>query len=135
MGDELKLAEWMDRAGLDDAALAAQLGVSRSSVSRLRRGRSLLSRKVAAGVFRLSGGLVTPNDFYGLGEGGGGEGDPGPGPGDPGPAPKDPGAAGDAYKWGDLIRGAGALHRRAGSLYDGARPVRFPSAAQQVGCY
>jgi transcriptional regulator with XRE-family HTH domain len=64
----MKLADWMARQGLEDAALADAIGVMRTTINRLRRGKSQPSRDVARAIFSLSDGLVTPNDFYGLGE-------------------------------------------------------------------
>jgi len=41
------LKEWMDRRGLDDAALAQEVGVSRSQINRIRNRASLPSLETA----------------------------------------------------------------------------------------
>ena len=60
----MDLTTWMCAVGLDDAAEKAN--VSRSTVSRLRRGKAQLSKPLAATLYLLTGGQVTPNDFYDL---------------------------------------------------------------------
>lgn len=59
----MKLSDYMTLMGLDDAALAERLGVDRTTVLRLRTGKTAPSWKVAARLAEVSLGAVTPNDF------------------------------------------------------------------------
>ena len=49
-----------------DAELATALGVSRSLISRYRHGNRIPGKKAMMGIYRITGGLVCPNDFYDL---------------------------------------------------------------------
>jgi len=62
----MELSDWMRRVGLDDNALAARANVNRATISRLRRRRARPSPELASLLYSLTGGQVTPNDFYDL---------------------------------------------------------------------
>lgn len=49
-------AEWMARVGADDDELARRLNVSRSTVSRIRRGKARPSPPLAQQLIQLSDG-------------------------------------------------------------------------------
>lgn len=64
----MTLAEWMARHGVDDDSLAEMLGVDRSTVSRIRRGKQIPSKDTMAAIVGVTGGDVEPNAFFGLSE-------------------------------------------------------------------
>jgi transcriptional regulator with XRE-family HTH domain len=64
----MSLADWMTANGLDDETLAEKANVTRATISRLRRGKQKPGDQLAATLFSLTGGQVTPNDFYDLPE-------------------------------------------------------------------
>lgn len=61
--ERMKLSDYMTLTGLDDTALAERLGVDRTTVLRLRTGKTVPSWKVASRLAEVSSGAVTPNDF------------------------------------------------------------------------
>lgn len=62
----LTLEAWMRAKGLKDGDVGEELGCPRSTICRFRKGLRIPNRDFMRAIFRLSGGLVTPNDFYGL---------------------------------------------------------------------
>jgi transcriptional regulator with XRE-family HTH domain len=54
----MTLAEWMEKAGVSQAALAARVGISQGQVSRLVAGRRSPGRRVALALERETGGEV-----------------------------------------------------------------------------
>lgn len=66
----MKLADWRnDVARLTQAELARELGVSQPIVSAMEADdnpRIPREKRVLVRLFRLSGGAVTPNDFFEL---------------------------------------------------------------------
>jgi len=60
----MTLAEYMDINGLRDADMASRLGIDRSNVSRLRRGKITPSAKILARIASATDGQVTANDFF-----------------------------------------------------------------------
>ena len=59
----MKLAEYMILRGYDDVEFAKKLEVDRTTVYRLRIGKTVPTWKIAAKIAEVSGGAVTPNDF------------------------------------------------------------------------
>ena len=57
------LPDFMAAHGLDDEAVAEKLRVSRSTISRVRRGVMRPSFDLAVRLFKFTHGLVTPNDL------------------------------------------------------------------------
>jgi transcriptional regulator with XRE-family HTH domain len=57
------LSDYMQKLGLSDDTLADDLDVSRSTISRLRRGVIFPSFVLALRIHDYTGGKVTPNDF------------------------------------------------------------------------
>jgi len=64
--ERMRLSEWMEkgrRAPVSDDEMAAELGVSRATVSRLRRGKMVPSFALAGRIYEVTGRKVTPTDF------------------------------------------------------------------------
>lgn len=59
----MTLAEFMAKEGLTDAALARDIGLERSTVTRLRRGQSKPSLRVILALEAVSNGKVRASDF------------------------------------------------------------------------
>ena len=59
----MKLDEWMAKRRISDELLATELGVSRATVSRLRRGLQVPSLGLAARIAAITKRRVTANDF------------------------------------------------------------------------
>ena len=59
----MKLAEWIRQHHLTLVEIAHRLDTSQGYVSDLIAGRGWPSRVMAAKIWRLTGGAVTPNDF------------------------------------------------------------------------
>jgi 3,4-dihydroxy 2-butanone 4-phosphate synthase / GTP cyclohydrolase II len=59
----MKLAAYLAREGLTNAAFARQTGLSEGTVSLLSRDEIWLSRVTASKIFEATNGEVTPNDF------------------------------------------------------------------------
>lgn len=51
------------REPISDEAFAMEIGVSRATVSRLRRGKMAPSFDLAARIYEATGRKVSPNDF------------------------------------------------------------------------
>jgi transcriptional regulator with XRE-family HTH domain len=64
----LKLAAWRKREGQTQDWLAAELGCSQPYISQIERvdGPIVPGPAIMIEIFRLTGGFVTPNDFYNL---------------------------------------------------------------------
>ena len=58
------LARWMAMRGFDDDAVSAMLGIDRTSVSRLRRGKQRPSWELLPRIIEITGGAVTAEDFF-----------------------------------------------------------------------
>lgn len=59
----MKLAAYMEMAGLKDDELAETLGLERSTVTKLRLGKSVPSFGILIKIQKLSDNAVTANDF------------------------------------------------------------------------
>ena len=62
----MTLAQWMAANGVSDDQAAAQLGIDRSSVSRLRRGKHAPSWRLLPLIVAMTNGAVTAESFFGL---------------------------------------------------------------------
>ena len=63
----MKLADWLKREGIARIDFARMVGLSPASVTALcNNDAAWMSRDVAEGIARVTGGAVTPNDFIGL---------------------------------------------------------------------
>lgn len=62
----MRLNEWMTETGTTDDALAALVGVDRSTISRIRRGARVPSFATMQAICEATGGRVQPNSFFGL---------------------------------------------------------------------
>ena len=61
----MKLRDYLIAERLTEAAFADLIGISQPSVNALCTG-SVPNPKTAAAIVTATGGLVTPNDFYGV---------------------------------------------------------------------
>lgn len=64
IGMSMMLAEWMEANEVSDEALAADLGIDRSTVSRVRRAKLLPSSTLIAQLVQRSGGAIDPRTFF-----------------------------------------------------------------------
>lgn len=63
----MRLADWLKREGIARIDFARMVGLSPASVTALcNNDAAWMSRDVAEGIARVTGGAVTPNDFIGL---------------------------------------------------------------------
>ena len=62
----MPLAEWIRAQGVTQRAVARQLGVSPSTLSRLLKGERSPSASLMRRVYELTRGEVTPMDLVGL---------------------------------------------------------------------
>ncbi len=62
----MKLSDYMEKRSLSATALAEQLGVSVSTVTRAVKGEAVPSKSLMASIHKLTSGKVTPSDFYDL---------------------------------------------------------------------
>ncbi len=62
----MKLRAYRALANLTQQALAERLGISELSVIKYEGGTTIPSREAMLRIYQLSGGLVTPNDFFDL---------------------------------------------------------------------
>jgi transcriptional regulator with XRE-family HTH domain len=60
----MRLGQYMAGRGVNDAALARDLGVTAAAVGRYRNGKRLPSPAVMKKIRRLTDGAVTADDFY-----------------------------------------------------------------------
>ncbi|MDJ0685376.1 MAG: helix-turn-helix transcriptional regulator [Alphaproteobacteria bacterium] len=66
-----KLGLYLRDNGLTYAAFGAQIGKTRSTVSRIVAGQVNVDRETAHAIYEATAGAVTPNDLFGLGDEGG----------------------------------------------------------------
>jgi transcriptional regulator with XRE-family HTH domain len=66
LAEAMTLREWMEANGLTDEALAQQLGVNRSLVTKWRRGDAMPNDTNKRLLFAATEGAVTPCDLLGL---------------------------------------------------------------------
>ena len=59
----MKLAAYLSEHNISEADFAAQIGVARETVNKLKNGQLWLSSETAERIVRATGGSVTPNDF------------------------------------------------------------------------
>jgi transcriptional regulator with XRE-family HTH domain len=59
----MKLETYLKKNGMTDASFAAQVSLSQSQVSRIKRGISWPTRDVLERITMATGGTVTANDF------------------------------------------------------------------------
>ncbi|OYX84370.1 MAG: hypothetical protein B7Y75_04570, partial [Azorhizobium sp. 35-67-5] len=63
----MKLADWLQSAGVTRSAFAKQVGMSPASVTALcNDATAWISRETACRIAEATGQAVTPNDFLGL---------------------------------------------------------------------
>lgn len=62
----MKLADWRNAAGLTQEELADKIGLTPLSIARYENGTRVPIPTVMRQLYELSGGSVTPNDFYAL---------------------------------------------------------------------
>ena len=60
----MTLAEWMTRNGLGDQDVAERVGVDRTTISRVRRGKGTPSGALVAALLKLSGGKIDAASFF-----------------------------------------------------------------------
>ncbi len=63
----MKLAAWIKKSGVSARELAARVGATEATISRLKNGHALPSMEMAGKIAHASGGAVTANDFLDLG--------------------------------------------------------------------
>ena len=64
----VRLAEWRKQIDVTQVDLAERLGCSQSYVCQMERAVNPIipGREIMVKIYRISGGAVTPNDFYDL---------------------------------------------------------------------
>jgi len=60
----MKLEDYMNKRGLSDSEMGEKVDLSRSQVSRLRRGKARPSHAVMARFIKATNGQVKPGDFF-----------------------------------------------------------------------
>lgn len=60
----MKLSDYLQQQGLDDAAFAAQIGCDRTTIFRIREGKTKPSDALKERIAIETGGLVQPNDYF-----------------------------------------------------------------------
>jgi transcriptional regulator with XRE-family HTH domain len=60
----MNLTEWRRRQGLQSRQAAARLGIGPKSYSRYEAGRRIPRPATLRRIFLITGGAVTPDDFY-----------------------------------------------------------------------
>jgi transcriptional regulator with XRE-family HTH domain len=60
----MKLADYLKRSDLDDAAFAALIGCDRTTVTRIRNGTHRPSDPLKERIAQETGGLVRPDDYF-----------------------------------------------------------------------
>jgi transcriptional regulator with XRE-family HTH domain len=63
-GEQMTFSEWLRRNGVTQAEAARQLRVTRGHVNDLTNSRFWPSWAIATRIYDLTGGKVTPNDFF-----------------------------------------------------------------------
>lgn len=64
----MTLDAWITSTNTPDNEFARRIGVSRVTLFRLKTGRRLPDRSVMEKINAETGGAVTPNDFFNIGE-------------------------------------------------------------------
>jgi predicted transcriptional regulator len=64
----MKLNIYLTEKGIREADFAALIGVNQSTVYRLCKNGQVPSKDLMATIFKLTGGAVTANDFFGIGD-------------------------------------------------------------------
>lgn len=59
----MRLADYMQRHKLSDLTVGEAVGVSRATISRLRRGKMVPSFDLATRIYDYTGRQVAPNDY------------------------------------------------------------------------
>ena len=59
----MRLEDWMRARGVSDEELADRVGVSRASISRIRRSKMNVSMATAQRIYAATDGAVQPNDL------------------------------------------------------------------------
>lgn len=59
----MNLDRWMTETGATDEAFAVMVGVSRPTISRIRKGKRQPSLDVMRAIWEATAGAVTANDF------------------------------------------------------------------------
>jgi transcriptional regulator with XRE-family HTH domain len=59
----MRLEDWMTATKATDQALATKLGVDRSTISRIRRGKRVPSVEIMRAIHEATSGAVSANDF------------------------------------------------------------------------
>lgn len=62
----MKLQEYLDFKGLSPIEMARELDCSPSTVTRILKGQRRPDNATLAKILDKTGGLVTPNDFFGV---------------------------------------------------------------------
>jgi hypothetical protein len=62
----MKLSDYMEKRGLSATAMAAELDVAVSTVTRAAKGEIIPSRPLMASIYKATGGKVSAADFYDL---------------------------------------------------------------------
>lgn len=62
----MTLSDYLALPDKSATALANEVGVSVSTITRAARGEVIPSRKLMGDLFKATGELVTPNDFFGI---------------------------------------------------------------------
>ena len=65
-GWAMKLTEYMAKKGINETEMARLLGISQPTVSRYLNGLRMPKPRNMAKIVAVTGGLVRPDDFYGL---------------------------------------------------------------------
>ena len=62
---KMKLKEWMDNEELSQAKMADMVGCDQATISRILAGNGCADEWKRR-IYEITGGLVTPNDLFGL---------------------------------------------------------------------
>jgi DNA-binding Xre family transcriptional regulator len=63
----MTLDQYLTERGIKEADFAAMIDVTQSTVNRLRKGQ-VPNKDLMAAIFVKTGGAVSANDFFGIGE-------------------------------------------------------------------
>lgn len=69
----MTLTEWRKAKNLTMTGAADVLGISQSSISRAEAGKQWPDKETLELIFQRTGGAVTPNDFFMIGQSASGE--------------------------------------------------------------
>ncbi len=64
----MKLKLWLTQSNIKRADFAAEIGTTTTAIGRYLNGDRKPTAEVFTSIFRVTGGKVTPNDFYELTE-------------------------------------------------------------------